>query len=105
MSLNAEEIRRTRRELQQNLALTGLTVDDVAADLEMDTESVRELLAMAGRRAPAEVWLLRDYLEAAVTDTGGEPVPFTVLTEPSRRKAQRWFDLKPVPARRRTAEH
>ena len=87
----------TRSELQANLALCGLGVDQVAADLDLTPDYVSALLALSGAQDPADVWLLRDYLEQAVLDSGGTPQPFTVLTEDSRKLAHRWFRLREAP--------
>ena len=97
MSLNDAELQRTRDELAANLALTGLTLDQVAGDLGYAAQRLRDALAPRGSGDPADVWLLRDYLEQAVRDGGGEPAPFTVLTEPNRRLARQWFSLQEAP--------
>lgn len=87
----------TSEELAANLTLTGLGIDQVADDLGLAPDDVTSLLAMTGGHDPADVWLLRDYLEQAVLDHGGTPRPFTVLTEDSRHLARRWFRLRPAP--------
>ncbi len=97
MSLNHDELRRTSVELQHNLRLSGLTEAEVAADLGLTPDRLRAVLRMSALESPAEAWLLRDYLEQAVRDAGGEPVPFTVLTERSRRMAEFWFGLREAP--------
>lgn len=102
MSLDAEELSRTRAELAANLARTSLTPAEVAADLAFDEARLDEARLDAALNAtesgdPSDVWLLRDYLEHAVRDAGGEPVPFTVLTSQSRRMAERWFALRTAP--------
>lgn len=97
MSLDAEELSRTRAELAANLARTSLTRAEVAADLAFDEARLDAALNPTGSGDPSDVWLLRDYLEHAVRDAGGEPVPFTVLTTQSRRMAERWFALRAAP--------
>lgn len=87
----------TSQELAANLALTGLSVEQVADDLDLAPDYVAGLIAMSGAQDPADVWLLRDYLEKAVLDAGATPQPFTVLTEPSRHLASRWFRLREAP--------
>lgn len=97
VSLNQQEMVITSSELQANLSLCGLSVEQVAADLVLAPDYVRSLLALSGAQDPADVWLLRDYLEQAVVDSGGTPRPFTVLTEDSRHLARRWFRLREAP--------
>jgi hypothetical protein len=95
MSLNRIEVETTRRELQANFALSELSAAEVCADL---TWSHTEFAAALSVEAdPVDVWLLRDYLEQAVTDHGLDPAPFTVLTEQSRTRAVLWFDLQRAP--------
>ncbi|MGW2838483.1 DUF2316 family protein [Streptomyces sp. NPDC001493] len=97
MSLDETERRRTSEELRANLALSGLTAEEVAADLGVTPDQVRRMLDVAGGAGPAEVWQLRDYLDQAVRDTGGRPVPFTVLTDRARLLARAWFTLPQAP--------
>lgn len=97
MSLNQEELRRTSAELRGNLELSGLTGAVVAADLGFTADQLEDLLALQESQDPVNVWLLRDYLEQAVRDTGREPQPFTVLTTRNRRMARMWFRLRRAP--------
>lgn len=99
MSLSEAERLRTSRELQDNLARSGLTTAQVAADLRYSLSRLQATLALFAGNDPADVWQLRDYLEQVVRDTGGEASPFTVLTESSRSAAQVWFHLRPAPRR------
>ncbi|EYB68619.1 hypothetical protein DEIPH_ctg019orf0035 [Deinococcus phoenicis] len=48
--------------------------------------------------SPAQVWLLRDFLEQAITDLGGTPLPFTVLTDRNRQQSEIWFGPRSVPS-------
>ena len=97
MSLDAEELSRTRAERAANLARTSLTRAEVAADLAFDEARLDAALNATESGDPSDVWLLRDCLEHAVRDAGGEPVPFTVLTTQSRRMAERWFAPRAAP--------
>jgi pyridoxine 4-dehydrogenase len=96
MSLNDAETARTAAELQENFDRSTLTLAEAAADLVITEGELRALLSVENVD-PAAVWQLRDYLEQAVTDDGGEPAPFTILTEDNRRKAQGWFTLREAP--------
>ncbi len=73
MSLNDAERSRTRRELQHNLELSGLTHSQAANDLGFSLQRLHDTLTLAVANDPADVWQLRDYLEKAVLDGGGEP--------------------------------
>ncbi|HWV76003.1 MAG TPA: DUF2316 family protein [Isoptericola sp.] len=97
MSLNIIQIRRTRTELKENFHRSGLTPDAIQADLGFSAERLDQALRLRRGTTGPDIWLLRDYLEQAVTDAGAEPVPYTVLTEESRSKARQWFDLLPAP--------
>ncbi|MFE6888279.1 DUF2316 family protein [Streptomyces sp. NPDC057694] len=96
MSLNAEERHRTGKELRSNLALTGLTDQQIAADLEWTPGRLTNALDIEGAD-PVDVWQLRDYLAQTVRDAGRDPVPFTVLTDRSRVMARAWFGLRTAP--------
>jgi hypothetical protein len=97
MSLNLFQLRRTRTELKENLGRTGLTLDEVRADLGFDADRLDRALRMGRGTTGSDVWLLRDYLEQAVVDAGAQPVGYSVLTEESRSKARQWFHLLPAP--------
>lgn len=97
MSLTDEELRRTGDELQANLMLSGLTNGQVESDLDFTPEQLHGCLAGVDGVDPVDVWQLRDFLEQAVTDAGGQPAAFTVLTAVSRVRAQGWFRLRDAP--------
>ena len=59
MSLDAEELSRTRAELAANLARTSLTRAEVAADLAFDEARLDAALNPTGSGDPSDVWLLR----------------------------------------------
>ncbi len=94
--LNADEVLRTVDELKANLAASTLTLTEVAHDLSFTTDDIRAVLDV-DHVDPADVWLLRDYLEQAVRDRGDQPTAFTVLTESNRRRARSWFLLRAAP--------
>lgn len=97
MSLNPEQLARTREELHANLARTGLAETAVAADLGWSAERLAAALTPGGAADAVDVWELRDYLEQAVRDTGATPVPFTVLTPGNKLRARMWFRLRKAP--------
>jgi len=97
MTLDAQQLRRTSEEHRANLALTGLTRDEVAADLGWAASRLDSALAPDGARDPVDSWELRDYLVRTVRDAGRAPVPFTVLTPANRLRARMWFGLRTAP--------
>lgn len=97
MSLTTEQLTQTRSEIRTNLSLTGLTTDHVATDLDWSPERLLAALHSTGASDPVDTWQLRDYLERAVRDAGGTPVPYTVLTPRARVMAQLWFRLRDAP--------
>ncbi|WP_405009532.1 DUF2316 family protein [Kitasatospora sp. NBC_01539] len=99
MTLNAAERRRTSEELAQNLALSGLTPQQVAQDLHLTPRQLQAALDLDPAAGPVDVWYLRDHLEQAVRDAGREPVAHTVLTGEARLLATRWFPLREAPRR------
>lgn len=96
MSLNSFERVQTSKELTLNLELAGLTHEQLASDLGYPAERLAAALAVDDAD-PVDVWELRDYLSQAVMDSGNRPVPFTVLTNASRRQAAIWFQLRAAP--------
>lgn len=97
MSLNTEELARTRSELRANLDLAGLTTAQVATDLDWSADRLNTGLHSTRPSDPVDVWQLRDYLEHAVRDAGRTPVPFTILTSRNRITARMWFNLRTAP--------
>lgn len=97
MSLNLMQMRRASAELRANLDRSGLTPLEVQTDLGFTAVRLRRALHMRPGTNGSDIWLLRDYLEQAVRDSGGNPVPYTVLTEESRKQARTWFTLHPAP--------
>ena len=95
MSLNRAEREQTRLELQHNLKLSGWSDQRVADALGIGVERVREALTVAAPD-PADVWLVRDALDAAVRASGHDPAPYSRLTEDNRASAERWFGIRPA---------
>ncbi|MEV0849390.1 DUF2316 family protein [Streptomyces sp. NPDC049954] len=99
MSLNDEERARTSAELWANARLAGVTAEELAADLGLDTGQVRAALDVREGSRPQDVWLVRDHLETLVREAGESPVPYTVLTRRARLAAAMWFPLRRPPRR------
>lgn len=92
MSLNAQQRLDTSRELAQNLALSGLTAEQLGHRMGWTDARVQRTLRVDGG-SPADVWKLRDALVSAVREAGREPAAFSVLTEQKRRDAGLWFGV------------
>jgi hypothetical protein len=101
MSLNPEQREGTRRELRSNLELCGLAPGSIAAELGFSDSRLEATLDVEPDSDPVDVWILRDFLENAVRAVGGTPERYSVLTEPARADAQRWFGLPVRPELRR----
>ena len=92
MSLNNRERAATSGELRANLALSGLSESDLQRTLGLDDDRLEAAFEVSGAD-PIDVWLVRDYLERVVSERGGKPVPFTVLSASARVAAEKWFAL------------
>lgn len=79
MSLNPEQMAATRHELQANFELTGLTKQQVAADLKISLTKLDHLFALT-QQSLNDPWILRNYLLDQVKTQGKTPVPFTALS-------------------------
>ncbi len=97
MSLTEEQKRRTSQELHANRGRCPLDDQTLCAALGFTPRQLADTLDVNVGSAPGEVWLLRDFLEQAITDLGGAPLPFTVLTDRDRRQSQVWFGVRKVP--------
>jgi len=78
MTLNAQQMQATRDELQANFALTGLTKQQVARDLQISETKLNHLFDLT-QQSLSDPWILRNYLIEKVEAAGKTPVPFTAL--------------------------
>ncbi|TFC01046.1 DUF2316 family protein [Cryobacterium adonitolivorans] len=92
MSLNRSERGDTCNELNANLVLSGLTPENIGGALGWTLDRTTAALAVAGA-APRDVWLVRDYIDAAIIAAGKTPHPYSSLTEQMRSAADSWFGL------------
>lgn len=90
--LTSPQQQRTSEELQQNVARSGLSAEQLAHRLGWTDARLQRTLRVEGS-SPADVWRLRDVLVGAVREAGAELVPFSVLTEQKRRDAGVWFGV------------
>ena len=94
MSLNRRERETTARELDDNLALTGLTRAQVRERTGLPPERFQAALEVNAVMDPADVWLVRDTIEDAVREEGKTPLPYSKLTDSMRRAAAAWFGYR-----------
>ncbi|BDZ41902.1 hypothetical protein GCM10025865_12010 [Paraoerskovia sediminicola] len=97
MSLNTLEMQQTSQELRANLGISGLTVPDLATELDMEPTTVESVLAMDGSADPADVWLVRDHMQNTILMRRRTPFPYTRLTDEMRTVAKSWFSLHEAP--------
>jgi hypothetical protein len=101
MSLNADERTQTSAELKENAERSRLPARVIQRALGFSEARLDAALHVSPSCDPVDVWVLRDFLDEAVVHTGGQPEPYSVLTEDARAAAQRWHDLReppPVPS-------
>lgn len=95
MSLNKAQLEVTARELQQNFAESGLTLDQLSVLTRLPTKRLEKIMTLRGLGLdPVETWMVRDYLESAVKRNGGTFTPFTYLSDANRSAAEGWFGIK-----------
>lgn len=87
MSLNPQEVQATKKEFQQNLALSGLSIEQIAADLKTTPIVIQQLLVLQARHIE-DPWVLKNYLEAQIRAQGQQPIPFSALSGDYHRY---WF--------------
>jgi hypothetical protein len=97
MSLNAEQMHRTSQELLANRKRCPLDDQTLSQVLGFTPQRLENTLEINAVSKPGDVWLLCDFLEQAITDFGGTPLPFTVLTSQSRAQSEVWFGVRRVP--------
>ena len=78
MSLTKKQLNDTGRELRENLDKSGLSIEQVAADLATSSEYIEQLLRLEPRRYE-DTWILKNYLLDKVREAGKTPTEFTAL--------------------------
>jgi hypothetical protein len=96
VSLNKREIAATRAELREALRRCGLSIDQLAAALDISSARVRSAVELAEPVNSVDVWAVRDVLEHAIRRAQAAPVEFSSLTEGVRPRARTWFPLREV---------
>ncbi|MBO1308083.1 DUF2316 family protein [Enterococcus sp. 669A] len=78
MSLTPQQMQDTIQEFQENLALSGLSVEEIARDLHTTDEKIQRILHLQ-QRALEDPWIVKEYLTEKIEAVGKMPVPFTAL--------------------------
>jgi hypothetical protein len=86
MSLTPAQRQQTAAELQANFELSGLSTADLRQLTGWTQERVVSSLTISDAEV-ADLWHVRDLLDAEVRSNGRTPVPFSVLTEQARGAA------------------
>ncbi|EAC5012502.1 DUF2316 family protein [Listeria monocytogenes] len=87
MTLSKEQIKATKSEFAENLALANLTIAEVAKELNTSEVKIERILNLK-QRSLNDGWILRNYLLRKVAEVGKTPVPFTALSGDYHRY---WF--------------
>ncbi|HFQ5487074.1 TPA: DUF2316 family protein [Listeria monocytogenes] len=87
MTLSKEQIKATKSEFPENLALANLTIAEVAKELNTSEAKIERILNLK-QRSLNDGWILRNYLLRKVAEVGKTPVPFTALSGDYHRY---WF--------------
>lgn len=78
MSLTVEQQENTIEEFKENVALTGLTTEQIALDLHTDTATIERILQLSSRSIE-DPWIVKNYLTEKIMELGKEPIPFSAL--------------------------
>jgi len=78
MSLTREEQTKTKQEFQDNLNLSGLSLEEIAKDLASQPQVISDVLNL-NTRYIENPWILKNYLERKIIEQGKTPIPFTAL--------------------------
>lgn len=79
MTLSKEQIKATKSEFAENLALANLTIAEVAKELNTSEVKIERILNLK-QRSLNDGWILRNYLLRKLAEVGKTPVPFTALS-------------------------
>lgn len=78
MSLSPAQLEATRQELRSNFDKSGLTIEQIAEELDTTTHYIERLFALEPLRYE-DTWILRNVLIRAVEERGEQPVAFSAL--------------------------
>ncbi|MBC1289862.1 DUF2316 family protein [Listeria welshimeri] len=78
MTLSKDQIKATKSEFADNLALVNLSIKEVAKELNTSEKKIERVLNLK-QRSLNDGWILRNYLLKKVVELEKVPVPFTAL--------------------------
>lgn len=78
MSLTHQQELDTIHEFQENISLTGLSLQQIATDLKTHPKTIEQIIQLRPHSIE-EPWILRNYLLEKITEQGKTPIPFTAL--------------------------
>ena len=78
MSLTYDEQKATKAELRAALALSGLSIQQLAEELGVTSQVIEDTLNL-NCRAIENPWVLKEFLADVARKQGKEPVVFTAL--------------------------
>ncbi|OFI49069.1 hypothetical protein BG261_04130 [Floricoccus tropicus] len=78
MSLTRSQTIETKKEFQDNLTLSGLTVERIAEDLNTTPEIIENTLNLDAIYIE-DPWVLKEYLEEKIRENGDVPIEFKAL--------------------------
>lgn len=87
MSLTVRQQSNTKKELKENFEKSGLTIKQVARDLDTSEEYIEQLFQLHPK-SYNHTWILRNYLYEKVKEAGKTPTEFTALRGSCRNY---WF--------------
>lgn len=87
MSLNPQQMINTKKEFQDNFERTGLSLEQIAADLHTTPNVIDNTLNLEVNQIE-DPWVLKNYLEDVLEQHGIDSVPFTALVGDYHRY---WF--------------
>jgi len=87
MSLNPQQMDNARKEFRENFERTGLSFEQIAADLNTTPAIIEDTLNLTVSRIE-DPWVLKNCLEDQLSTQGKRAVPFTALAGDYHRH---WF--------------
>lgn len=78
MSLTKEQIKNTQEEFQKNIELSGLSLTQIACDLQTDVCTIEKIIQL-NTSSIENPWILKNYLNDKIRNLNKTPIPFSAL--------------------------